>query len=51
MYACVYGIGSGFLAGVWTPSNATAIFRDPPPPRNTKETGAPLPRLRPEADH
>ena len=31
MYACIHGIGSGFLAGVCTPSNATANFRDPPP--------------------
>jgi hypothetical protein len=37
MYACIPEIGCGFFAVVCTLSNATAIFRDPPPPRNTKE--------------
>jgi hypothetical protein len=32
MYACVHETGSGFFDGVCTLSNATAIFRDPPPP-------------------
>jgi hypothetical protein len=32
MYACIPKIGGGFFEGVCTPSNATAHFRDPPPP-------------------
>jgi hypothetical protein len=50
MYACVHETGRGFFDGVCTPSNATAHFGDPPPPRNTK-TGALLPVLRPELDN
>src|SRR5215211_1043537 len=30
-------VGGGFFAGVCTPSNATANFRDPPPPLSAKE--------------
>jgi hypothetical protein len=30
MYACISEIERGFFEGVCTPSNATAIFRDPP---------------------
>jgi hypothetical protein len=37
MYACIRETGRGFFARVCTPCNATAIFRDPPPPRHTKE--------------
>jgi hypothetical protein len=33
MYACTSEIGSGFFAGVCTPSNATAHLHDPPPSR------------------
>jgi hypothetical protein len=36
MYACILETTRGFFEGVCTPSNATANFRDPPPPRNTK---------------
>ena len=32
MYACIPEIGCGFFEGVSTPSNATANFRNPPPP-------------------
>jgi hypothetical protein len=37
MYACIPENGGGFFEVVCTPSNATADFRDPPPPGNTKE--------------
>jgi hypothetical protein len=37
MYACVLEIGCGFFSGVCTPSDATAHFRDPPPPRYARE--------------
>jgi len=37
MYACIPEIGRGFFKGVCTPSNATTNFRDPLPPRDTKE--------------
>jgi len=37
MYACIPENGGGFFEGVCAPSNATANFRDPPPPHNTKE--------------
>ena len=50
MYACILVIGRGFFEGVYTPSNATANFRDPPH-HLTQETGAPLPGLRFEVDH
>jgi hypothetical protein len=50
MYACIPENGGGFFEGACTPSNATAIFRDPPLPRNAK-TGALTIRLRPEVDH
>jgi hypothetical protein len=36
MYACIPEDSGGFFERVCTPSNATVIFRDPPPPRNTK---------------
>jgi hypothetical protein len=36
MYACIPEIEGGFFEGVCTPSNATAIFRDPPPPRHAR---------------
>jgi len=39
MYAGLPKICCGFFERVCLPSNATAHFRDPPPPRNTK-TGA-----------
>src|SRR5215203_5196487 len=32
MYACILETGRGFFERVCTPSNATANFRDPPPP-------------------
>src|SRR5215213_1381571 len=32
MYACILEIGRGFFEEVCAPSNATAHFRDPPPP-------------------
>jgi hypothetical protein len=32
MYACTRETGGGFFEGVCPPSNATANFRDPPPP-------------------
>jgi hypothetical protein len=32
MYACILETGRGFFEGVCTPGNATANFRDPPPP-------------------
>jgi hypothetical protein len=34
--ACLREIGRGFFAGVCTPSNAPANFRDPPPPLDTR---------------
>jgi len=37
MYACIPENGGGFFEGACTPSNATANFCDPPPPRDTKE--------------
>jgi hypothetical protein len=37
MYACLYEIRGGFFSGVCTLSNATANFRDPPPPPNANE--------------
>jgi hypothetical protein len=37
MYACIHEIGARFFEGVCPSSNATANFRDPPPPRNAKE--------------
>jgi hypothetical protein len=37
MYACLHESWAGFFEGVCAPSNATANFHDPPPPRNTKE--------------
>ena len=37
MYACIHETWIGFIEGVRTLSNATAIFCDPPPPRNTRE--------------
>jgi hypothetical protein len=37
MYASIPEIGGGFFEGVCALSNTTAIFHDPPPPRNTKE--------------
>jgi hypothetical protein len=37
MYSCIPEFGRGFFEGVRAPSNATAKFRDPPPPPNTKE--------------
>jgi hypothetical protein len=37
MYACIPEIGDGFFEEVCTPSNTTANFRDPPPPRNAIE--------------
>jgi hypothetical protein len=37
MYACVPETGRRFFAVVCTPSDATANFRDPPPPRNARE--------------
>jgi hypothetical protein len=37
MYACIPEIDGGFFVGVCTYSNATADFRDPLPPRNTRE--------------
>jgi hypothetical protein len=40
MYACIRETGRGFFEGVCAPSDATAIFRDPPPPRNAQRTGA-----------
>jgi hypothetical protein len=50
MYACVPENGGGFFEAVCTFSNATAHFRAPPSPRNTK-TGAPPLGLRPEEGH
>jgi hypothetical protein len=32
MYACILETGCGFFEGVCAPRNATAHFRDPPPP-------------------
>jgi hypothetical protein len=32
MYACVLETGRGFFEGVCAPGNASAYFRDPPPP-------------------
>ena len=49
MYSCVHETGHGFFAGVCTPSNATANFRDPPHPQ-CKGTGAPSPGLQLEED-
>src|SRR5215216_5322245 len=37
MYACIPDIDGGFLQGVCTPRNATAIFRDPPPPHHATQ--------------
>ena len=36
MYACIPEIGRGFFQGVCAPNNATAYFRDPPPPPHTR---------------
>jgi hypothetical protein len=37
MYACIRETGRGFFEEVCAPSNASANFCDPPPPRDTKE--------------
>jgi hypothetical protein len=37
MYACIPEIDDGFFEGVCPLSNATANFRDPPPPLSAKE--------------
>ena len=50
MYACIREARARFFEGVCTPSNATAIFRDPPPP-NHGRTGALAVGLRPDVDH
>ena len=36
MYACIPEMGLGFFEGACTPSNATANFRDPPPPLDSR---------------
>ena len=36
MYACNRETRRGFFEGVCTPSNATAIFRDPPAPGHSR---------------
>src|SRR5215211_6046580 len=54
MYACILEIGGGFFEGVCTPSNATANFRDPPPPLGSRiDAGRTLCFLvpRPEIHH
>ena len=50
MYAYALETGGGFFEGVCAPGNATAYFRDPPPPRN-KEPEPQQWGLRPEVDH
>jgi hypothetical protein len=50
MYACSRETRRGFFARVCTPSNATANFRDPPPPLSER-TGALAAGLRPDVDH
>src|SRR5918992_4530760 len=36
MYACTYETGHGFFEGVCAPCKATAHFRDPPPPLDSR---------------
>jgi len=40
MYACIPEIGGGFFESVCTPTNTTAIFRDPPPPQHKDRSPA-----------
>jgi hypothetical protein len=48
MYACTSEVVGGIFEGVCTPSNATANFRDLPPPATQKNrspaNGAPIRR-------
>ncbi len=37
MYACIFENGCGFFQRVCAPSNAPAIFRDPPPTPQIRE--------------